>query len=1250
MRPSFVLKLCPLLFGTALSATAVEGPLLPPSDKKLLFIGQDLDSISAYTSNTGHIPTGLTGYISISDLSGLNTLVNNDAGDNNMAQLHQDYPNSALAIGVYLVGELDAINQGTLDQNLQTLAQTLKDWNRPVFLRWGYEFDGIWNTYEPNAFIQAWQRMHQVLSNIQANNVAMVWQGATYCGGSYLSQGIEEWYPGDQYVDWMGLSYFTPQDCNNGALSPMVSLARSRNKPLMIAESAPQRYDTTELTYNSSLQRTTSDVVKTGPQIWNEWFANYFAFIESNSDVIKAVAYINADWDSQPMWAAPYENGYWGDTRIQGNTDIRSRWLAEVTGDQWLTPSSDLLDRLHTSASPQGPNTTSPPSSPETTRVVIEAENSTLTGSATVYSDTAASGNAGVAYISNTGAGFIINDAPSATSVELHYASAFSGSITLSVNDVKHPITFETTGAWTGTYNTTSIALPINQGDTVALAFNNGDTAVNIDQLTFLSSQPASPGQGSDTGGNAGTGSTNGDGSTTTGGTATGGTTGDNTSAGSHTDEEPVDTASCTDLGVLAQNQSFQWTLEGTGNDRVEVTSNSASNSQLIELTYGTHNTTNAIDSGMRLPLQWQGITGSTSLTLTAQSDSVSIGEVIFNGAPLSCPQGTGNTPTSPTNDSDSNSGSNNGQSDNGQNGNGQSDNGNNGNNGNNGSNDNGTIVTPLIPTNGDIKSYISTTEIINDVVITRRAERYRVRHELSHSDFNNFNIEYWRARFGAFEMRDYTRDSATSERLQNCGTTDPCVVVILSSAVPMSMIDVFGNTKDCNQQVPNWRFSKVYGDETNFEYGYVMDLVLDNGDIVPACSASASQRAQATRWRAVMKPDQNLSIPFNYGTQIEFETTINFDQAQLTGDNVNYYGQTFRYILGEGFTTNNQDPAAGLTGINDAYSSLGGDTTIPQLSPTGGEQQRLAYMQHAYNIGGNHIESWLRGRRLFHTDFNDGHHVEQLLPGPQASNGNLNFPEMAGKTTQAIQNSCIDCHFANGSGERQTTQAVIPPRMLGMGLLDAIPDATIKSWARMNGGRVNYVNFEGVTRVGKYGWDANTATVKHQIVDALKSDMGVGTSVNGFGPQEIDDETLNDLVVYASLTAIPSPRANLTEHPGHQRFQEFGCNQCHIMEVQTGESEFSELSDQTIHPYTDLLLHDLGEGEFRTAPLWGVGLSSYVRTGNQDSFQLMHDGTSHTFDAAIQRHRGKGNNARNAYLQASPSARKAIIDYLHAL
>lgn len=112
-------------------------------------------------------------------------------------------------------------------------------------------------------------------------------------------------------MDWLGLSHFKYE---KHVHTPFLNFAREHNKPVLVAESAPQAYDLEESTYG------TAEVGKTSEEIWDEWYAWFFAYVHDNADVIRAVAYINVDWNSQPMWEAGSTEGiYWGDSRIEAN-------------------------------------------------------------------------------------------------------------------------------------------------------------------------------------------------------------------------------------------------------------------------------------------------------------------------------------------------------------------------------------------------------------------------------------------------------------------------------------------------------------------------------------------------------------------------------------------------------------------------------------------------------------------------------------------------------------------------------------------------------------------------------------------------------------------------------------------------------------------------------------------------------------------------------------------------------------------
>lgn len=361
--------------------------MVPPSGKILMIIGQDLASCYNYVQS-GYFPSpaGITTYINFYDVRNGNAYypygglgedlngnpvsdINWGAGPLNARNAAYGYPNSVLVIGLYMTEQyypngLSMIANGNYDAEIDRLANFIKKIGKPVYLRIGYEFDGCWNTgYNKKAdYINAFRRIVTRIRNSGANNFASVWQSCASPIDDILEnnthENIADWYPGDSYVDWVGLSWFLlPNESRNGSptqkqlADEVLSFARTHGKPVMICESTPQGYDLETLTkkYISSVwdgNAGTGSVSKTADQIWNEWFAPFFSYIYSNYDVIKAVAYINADWDSQAKWAPPYPEGYWGDSRVQVNSTIRNKWLVELNKSYWLHGSSTLFSTL----------------------------------------------------------------------------------------------------------------------------------------------------------------------------------------------------------------------------------------------------------------------------------------------------------------------------------------------------------------------------------------------------------------------------------------------------------------------------------------------------------------------------------------------------------------------------------------------------------------------------------------------------------------------------------------------------------------------------------------------------------------------------------------------------------------------------------------------------------------------------------------------------------------------------------------
>lgn len=262
-----------------------------------------------------------------------------------------------------------------------------------------------------------------------------------------------------------------------------------------------------------------------------------------------------------------------------------------------------------------------------------------------------------------------------------------------------------------------------------------------------------------------------------------------------------------------------------------------------------------------------------------------------------------------------------------------------------------------------------------------------------------------------------------------------------------------------------------------------------------------------------------------------------------------------------------------------------------------------------------------------------------------------------------------------------------VAPATHGLGLLEAIEEEVIEARADpddLNGdgisGRINRV-WDPVTKhsaLGRFGWKANVANLYLQVAFAAVGDMGITTSLfpsqncppaqtacalapDG-GVPELDDQRLQKLVLYARSLAVPARRnvEDPTVRRGEALFASAGCAGCHVPNLITGTiTALPELADQNIHPYTDLLLHDMGAGladgrpdfqasgqEWRTPPLWGIGLVSRV---NLHRF-FLHDGRARGLMEAILWHGGEAETAREV-VRAMPAVdRDALTTFLKSL
>ena len=319
----------------------------PKNGEVLFFIGQDLEAVGGLENynqgylKTFNVPVGVTAYTNLSPgdysfgfaikgLDGTKTKANWGAGDTCL-QYYVDNPkfkNTMIAIGLSMVNHDKNVAKGTHDKLIIQFGEWIKTLNRPIFLRIGYEFDGWdWNNYKKKHFLKAWKRIHKIFTKLKVDNVAFVWQSK---GTGSNQEILEDWYPGDEFVDWCGYSYFNNPD------TEMIDFARKHNKPVFIAEACPVLKNKFGK-FHANLSNETE-----AKQVWQEWFVPFFKVINNNPDVVKAFSYINVEWKSQMMWQ---NNDYFKnvDSRIQKSEYISKRWVDEMNKSKYLKANDSLL-------------------------------------------------------------------------------------------------------------------------------------------------------------------------------------------------------------------------------------------------------------------------------------------------------------------------------------------------------------------------------------------------------------------------------------------------------------------------------------------------------------------------------------------------------------------------------------------------------------------------------------------------------------------------------------------------------------------------------------------------------------------------------------------------------------------------------------------------------------------------------------------------------------------------------------------
>ena len=319
------------------------------------------------------------------------------------------------------------------------------------------------------------------------------------------------------------------------------------------------------------------------------------------------------------------------------------------------------------------------------------------------------------------------------------------------------------------------------------------------------------------------------------------------------------------------------------------------------------------------------------------------------------------------------------------------------------------------------------------------------------------------------------------------------------------------------------------------------------------------------------------------------------------------------------------------------------------------------------------------------HAGDGKGHPFTTLTRFGQVDSTGNQFLHLGGAQ---LQNRALPGYTPEQIPAGATFSKFTPPANTGLGFLELVSDADILAMADPNDANADGIsgipNYEylptfitpfqnAVPRNGKYihrfGKKAAAYNLLHQTVNAYNQDIGITST---FQPKdvytglnidpEVSDVTVHNVVFYLQTLKAPIQRNQNDPEvlEGKNLFIQAGCESCHWQTLKTGFSTIPALSNKTFHPYTDLLLHDMGPGlddgytegsaktsEWRTPPLWGLGLSPNSQGGQ---YFLLHDGRAKSIEEAILLHGGEGQQSKERFQQLSLQERNSLIKFLKSL
>lgn len=240
------------------------------------------------------------------------------------------------------------------DTLIDSYAKVIRDFDQPVFVRLGFEFNGFWNGYTPVEYVKAFRK---IVDRFKANGVtraAYIWCYEPDAGDDFdaVVNGQALWFPGNEYVDWFGLDVFQSEhfdpllpEFNQGKITKkgkserFLTMARDHGRPVFLAETSPF--------FVHILPDASDPGLVEGEKDWNAWFDIYFKWMASHSE-IKAFVYLNQDWSlsNDP------DKAKWGDSRMEINSFIREKYREEMRKSRYIHQAQGLVSALITSFAP----------------------------------------------------------------------------------------------------------------------------------------------------------------------------------------------------------------------------------------------------------------------------------------------------------------------------------------------------------------------------------------------------------------------------------------------------------------------------------------------------------------------------------------------------------------------------------------------------------------------------------------------------------------------------------------------------------------------------------------------------------------------------------------------------------------------------------------------------------------------------------------------------------------------------------